>query len=313
MTDSYKAAYERQKKAREIAEKLLEERSRELYESNLALKDSYEKLKSQKTQIYHQDKLASVGMLGAGVAHEINNPIGFIKSNIVSLKGYLAKITQFQDVVVDELNNHCPSEALQAVESLKEELDLNFILKDIGDLFTESLEGVERIEVITKSMKEFSRPDLDDNENFDLNKSIRSALVISQNQTKNIAEIETHFGDIPFICGKSGSVSQVVLNLVINAADALEEYGKITVATGATEEEVYFSVEDTGHGIAEENLSTIFDPFYTTKELGKGTGLGLSVSHNIVRQHEGRILVQSEVGVGTTFTVYFPRKTCDVG
>ena len=309
--DKYKRAYERQKAARMKAENLLEERSRDLYESTQALRASYEKLKTQKDLIYHQDKLASVGLLGAGIAHEVNNPIGFIKSNLTTLSDYFQEVLSLVDDIDKTVADSSFSELQKKIELIKKSRDFNYIQSDTPSLISESLEGISRIETITKSLKDFSCPDNLESETFDLNECIRSALVITKSHTKTKAKVVTHLSDIPPVCGRPGSIGQVVLNLIINACHAISGYGEIIIHTERQNENVVFSVTDNGCGIKPENIHSIFDPFFTTKEIGKGTGLGLSVSHSIVQQHSGHIEVESTLNEGTTFRVYLPHGYCE--
>ncbi len=308
--DKYKAAYERQKLARSRAEQLLEERSRELYESNEALKLAYEKLKNQKSKLYHQEKLAAVGLLGAGVAHEINNPAGFVRSNLVVLRDYMETIKKFNASVTEVLNSNKSEELNESIEQLKKELDIDYIFDDSDSLLDESLEGVNRIEKIVKGLKDFSRPDSLDNEDFDLNECVRTTLQLANNHTKYKAEVITELSEIPYICGKAGSIGQVVLNLIMNASQAIEDFGKITVRTYVEDNNAVLEIEDTGCGIPEENINTIFDPFFTTKDIDVGTGLGLSVTHGIVKQHRGDISVTTKLGEGTKFKVVLPTGSC---
>ena len=309
--EKYKAAYERQKLARAKAEQLLEERSRELYESNEALKLTYEKLKDQKNQLYHQEKLASVGLLGAGVAHEINNPAGFVRSNLSMMRDYMDTITNYSKQIIEITASTITLDQQKKMDDAKKELDIEYVLEDIDHLLDESLEGIQRIERIVKGLKDFSRPDAIENENFSLNECIETTLQLAHNHTKYKAEVVTELTDIPFICGKPGSIGQVVLNLVMNASQAIEDFGKITLKTYVEESLAVLEVTDTGCGIPSENLFTIFDPFFTTKDLDIGTGLGLSITHGIVKQHNGEISVESEVGKGTSFKVKLPIGRCE--
>ena len=310
MTGNYRAAYERQKLARAKSDQLLEERSRELYESNEALKRAYESLKDQKNQLYHQEKLASIGLLGAGVAHEINNPAGFIRSNLSTQKNYIQSFIEYMSILEGIIENSCNAEVLSTTVELKKELDLEYILDDIVELTDESLDGIERIEKIVRSLKDFSRPDAIENQNFDLNKCVITTLNLLENQTKYKTEVVTQFADIPFICGQPGGISQVILNIVVNATHAIKEFGKITIKTSVMDKYAILEIEDNGCGIPKESLKTIFDPFFTTKPQDQGTGLGLSISHGIIKQHGGSIFVESTVGEGTKFTIRLPLGEC---
>ncbi len=305
---NYQKAYERQKVARIAAEQMLEDRSRELHDSYQALQDAYDKMKNQKAQIIHQEKLASIGQLAAGVAHEINNPTGYVKSNINSLKRYLSTLSQFVQQAGELCAAECPLEERKLrYSALLEEFEIDYIFEDGDDLVDESLDGVTRIEDIVKNLKHFSRPDDGDNIRFQVNECIDSALKLVHNEIKYTASVIRQFADdLPPQWGQPGSLSQVFLNIIVNAAHAIENRGEITITTRAVKDGVEIDIADTGSGIAEELRSRIFDPFFTTKEVGVGTGLGLSVSHAIIKKHGGTINFVSEVGKGTTFTIYLP-------
>lgn len=304
----YKAAYERQKKAREIAENNLENKSRELFESNQSLVQAYNRLKDQKAQLLHQEKLASIGQLAAGVAHEINNPTGFVKSNLRTMVSYAQSFTKivesYEDLINDTSNGDI--EIKSKVKKIRRKNDLDFIMEDMFDLLEESLEGTERIEDIVMGLKNFARPDQDEKQLFSLNECIESTLKLVNNEVKYKADIELDLGEIPEIEGKPGAISQVILNLVVNAADAIPEHGNIFIATAVDKKEIKMSIRDNGSGIPQEILTKIYDPFFTTKEVGKGTGLGLAISHGIIQKHGGRLTVESKEGEGTEFTIALP-------
>lgn len=304
MNDDYKAAYERQKIARARAEELLESRSRELYDSNQSLRAAYEQLKTQKAQLVHQEKLASIGQLSAGVAHEINNPAGYVKSNLSTLTDYVGKLQGFIDAS-DKILAQSPEIAAQ-LEETKKRYDIEFIREDIQDLISDANEGMERVSSIVKALKDFSRPDTEKPQCFSLNECIQNTLKIIHNEIKYKADLQLELNEIPEIHGQPGSMGQVVLNLIVNASHALQAKGVIKVNTSLNQNEVCLGVSDNGCGIAEENIAKIFDPFFTTKEVGTGTGLGLSIVQNIVRKHKGRIHVDSKIDQGTSFSVYLP-------
>ena len=312
MSDKYRAAYERQKKARERAEQLLEERSRELYDSNQALKKAYDQLKDQKNQIFHQEKLATIGLLSAGVAHEVNNPAGFIRSNMSTQKNYIQSLLDYIRDLNQEYDKSASNEQITIREQLYKHHDIDFISEDMTSLIDESLDGIQRIERIVRSLRDFSRPDAVENLTFDLNECITSTLNLLKTKTKYKADVELELGDVPLLCGQPGSIGQVVLNFVVNACDAIEDFGKIVIRSYQHGEFGVFEVADNGSGIEEDALNSIFDPFFTTKEIGKGTGLGLSVSHGIIKNHGGVIEVSSKVGQGTKFKVFIPIGQCEV-
>ncbi len=268
------------------------------------------KLEDAQNQLMQSEKLASIGQLAAGVAHEINNPIGFVNSNIGALDGYvqsLLKLTEAYGNAVEKLPE-IPSE-LQAATALKKEIDFDYIKEDVVSLIAESKDGLDRVKKIVQDLKDFSRVDSTQEWQLaDLHKCIDSTLNVIWNEVKFKAEVEKKYGVIPEVECVVSQLNQVFLNLMVNAAHAIPERGIITLSSGVENDWVWIAVADNGMGIAPENLKRIFDPFFTTKPVGKGTGLGLSVSYNAIAKHGGRIEVESEVGKGTTFRVYLPIK-----
>ncbi|WP_075187224.1 sensor histidine kinase [Teredinibacter haidensis] len=304
----YKAAYQRQKKARELADKLLEDKSRELYEANSTLTSAYNRLKHQKAQLLHQEKLASIGQLSAGVAHEINNPSAYVKSNLSALKKYRESLTGFiADIEHLCANQHSEKQFAQS----KSQYDIDFLMDDFDDILIDSISGMEKIAGIVRSLKDFSRPDQDEKQFFSVNECIRNTLKLVLNEIKYKAEIVEHYGDTPDVLGYSGGFSQVVLNLLVNATHAIEEKGTITITTGQSDEGIRIDIADTGKGIAPADLLRIFDPFFSTKPAGQGTGLGLSISHGIIEKLGGRLRASSVLQQGSTFTILLPHTPND--
>lgn len=315
-TDNYKAAYLRQKNAREHLENILEDRSRELYNANKSLRQAYEKLKDQKAQLLHQEKLASIGQLSAGVAHEINNPTGYVKSNLSSLKYYMEKlkevIVHYQEFVnfVSQNNpGESVTERISALQAYTEEADLEFIVEDVDNLVEASIDGALKITEIVQGLKTFSRIDSKDAEVVDINQCLEGTLKLVAHDLKDKANITTEFGELPATYGFPGNLNQVFLNLLVNAGQAMPSFGEICVSSKVVENNIVVTVADNGSGIEEEVLNKIFDPFFTTKDVGSGTGLGLSISHGIIKKHGGSIEVDSKVGTGTIFTITLPVKT----
>ncbi|VUD64264.1 Sensor protein ZraS [Thalassocella blandensis] len=302
----YKAAYLRQKQAREVAEQLLENRSTELYDVNQSLVLAYTQLRDQKSQLIHQEKLASIGQLSAGVAHEINNPTGYVKSNLSTLQQYMTAVKQVIAGSEQLIRQHASEDAIQALDELQQQHDIAYVLEDLDDLVVESIDGVARIEDIVKSLKNFARPDQDEAVVFDVNECIENTLKLVANEIKYKAEIDMKLSPLRDIQGQPGSLSQVFLNILVNAAQAIDEQGKITISSELRNDEVIVQIEDNGCGIEEKNLPRIYDPFFTTKDIGVGTGLGLSVSHGIISKHGGRIIASSTPGEGSIFTIYLP-------
>jgi PAS domain S-box-containing protein len=256
-----------------------------------------------------QERLASVGMLAAGVAHEINNPIGFISSMLNTIERYTKRIG-------DMLHGYRALDGVESVDQLGAELDkldgqwqsqnIEFALTSIPDLLTRCKEGASRVKHIVDDLRSFARNDDDIEALINLNDVIESSLNIGWNEIKYKAEVKKELGALPDIQGNKGRLVSVFVNLFVNAAQAIPEKGTITVRTEVSGRWVRATVNDTGCGITPEHKAKIFDPFFTTKPVGVGTGLGLNLVYNIVQQHEGEITVDSEVGKGTTFTVKLP-------
>ena len=273
------------------------------------------KLTEAQNQLLQSEKMASVGQLAAGVAHEINNPIGYINSNLGSLKG------QVEDLlgVLDAYEKAIPALAgnadlLADIEMAKTMADIEFLRQDIVNLIDESLEGVQRVKTIVENLKDFSRVDTAEWHYANLEQGLESTLNIVWNEIKYKADVVKEYAGLPEIECIASQMNQVFVNLLINAAQAIETRGVITVRTGFDDDTVWVEIEDTGNGIKPEHLNKIFEPFFTTKPVGKGTGLGLSLAYGIVNRHHGRMVVCSEVGKGTAFRVTLPRvrKTDDV-
>jgi len=266
-------------------------------------------LQSAQDQLMQSEKMASIGQLAAGVAHEINNPVGYINSNIGSLDQYvkdlfsvLGAYEMADPVLATDAATH------KQIQDLKKKVDLNFLKEDIVQLMKESQEGVRRVKQIVQDLKDFSHVDEAEWQWADLHKGLDSTLNIVHNEIKYKAEVIKEYGNLPEVECIHSQINQVFLNLFVNASQAIEERGVITIRTGVDDEEVWVEISDTGKGIEEDKLARIFDPFYTTKPVGKGTGLGLSLSYGIINKHNGRIEVESKVGKGTTFRIYLPVK-----
>lgn len=263
-------------------------------------------LKESQAHIIQQEKMASIGQMAAGVAHEINNPMGYITSNLNTLWKYAEKLAQF--IEVQELAiETCADESTKAsMVELKRQIKLDFVMKDFRDLITESLDGSKRVSKIVQDLKSFSRAEGNEAIRADLNECIQSTINIVRNEIKYVAELDIALGEITPVLCRPQQISQVVMNLLVNAAHSVSGKGVITLATTQVNDTVEIRVTDTGCGISAENMTKIFEPFFTTKEAGKGTGLGLAISADIVRKHGGELLVSSEVGKGSTFTVRLP-------
>jgi signal transduction histidine kinase len=275
------------------------------------LNEAYVKLQSLQGQLLQAEKMASIGQLAAGVAHEINNPIGYVYSNLGSLQKYLDDIFRVMDVY-EKAEPYLTSnpEVLASIKAIKAKADITFIKEDVGALMSESREGITRVKKIVQDLKDFSHADSEEEWQLaDIRDGMESTLNIVNNEIKYKADVIKEYGDIPDIECLPPQLNQVFMNLFVNAAHAMEEQrGTITIRTGIQDDKVWVEVKDTGKGIAPENLNRIFDPFFTTKPVGTGTGLGLSVSYSIIKKHHGNIDVSSEVAVGTTFRISLPVK-----
>lgn len=274
-------------------------------------------LQQAQQQLVQSEKLASIGQLAAGVAHEINNPIGFVQSNLGSLERYFEQIMallegyQEGEAMLGGLVKDYPGGGalLERMKQLKKDAELDYLKEDIPDLLKESRDGIVRVKQIVADLKDFSRVDSTQQwEWVDLRTGLNSTLNIVNNEIKYRADVVKEYGELPAVKCLPSQLNQVFMNLLVNAAQATPEgkHGTITIRCGTQEGGVWVEVADTGAGIPEENLKKIFDPFFTTKPIGKGTGLGLSLSYGIVQKHGGQIEVRSEVGVGTTFRISLP-------
>jgi PAS domain S-box-containing protein len=258
------------------------------------------KLEEAHNQLLQSEKLASIGQLAAGVAHELNNPIGFVHSNLGSLDGYLQDLFAIIDASESE------GDALAAVQRLKAEKDYTFVKRDIGALMAESRDGLARVRKIVQDLKDFSRVGEAEWQWADLHKGLDSTLNIVWNELKYKCTVRKEYGELPEVHCLPSQLNQVFMNLLVNAGQAIVDHGEITIRTGRDGDRVWVEVGDTGAGIPQENLNRIFEPFFTTKPVGKGTGLGLSLSYGIVVKHRGKIEVKSVVGKGSTFRVILP-------
>ncbi len=270
------------------------------------LSAAYEQLKATHSQLLQQEKLASVGQLAAGIAHEINNPMGFISSNLKTLGKYTEKISNFLDKV-DIFMNRLQDNALAAeLQEAKKSFKINQVMDDLPQLLAESTEGADRVKTIVQNLKTFSRIDDSGAREVDLHECISSTVSIAWNEIKYMATLEKDFGEVPPVRCHAQQINQVLLNLLVNAAQSLKEQGTIRIKTWCETNMACIAVSDTGCGIPEHIVNRIFEPFFTTKEVGKGTGLGLSISYDIIKNHNGSIEVASEPGKGTTFTIRLP-------
>ncbi|MFC2973683.1 ATP-binding protein [Azotobacter bryophylli] len=281
---------------------------------NRVLRKALVELKESQTQLVQSEKMASLGQMVAGVAHELNTPLGYVKNNVQLLReltGPLFELAEAQSRLAEYLSAPDADEerlatALENAARARERASPESLADDLGQLFDDTLYGLGQIGELVVGLKDFARLDRAMSEEVDLNDCIRSTLVIARNGIKDKAEVVTQLGDLPRIACAPSQINQVLLNLLNNAAQAMEGFGRIQVRSWADRQALYVSVQDNGCGIPPEVQKRIFDPFFTTKPVGKGTGLGLSISFKIIQDHGGSIRVASEVGRGTRFLISLP-------
>jgi PAS domain S-box-containing protein len=284
-----------QREQRELQEKLYEEmRERERMAIELRL----------------AQKLESVGRLAAGIAHEINTPIQYIGDSVSFLQSAQADLYRLLRTYRAAVAGTCSGEAASRIE---QEVDMEFLSREMPKAFERTLEGVERVAAIVRAMKEFAHPDTIEHSSADLNHALQTTLTVAHNEYKYSAQVQTRLGELPLVPCNVGEMNQVFLNLIVNAAHAIAESGKaadtglISIATTTLGSQVEISIEDNGCGIQPDHLDKIFDPFFTTKPVGKGTGQGLAIARSIITEkHGGQIEVQSVVGQGTRFLLRLP-------
>ncbi len=259
-------------------------------------------------QLVQAEKLSSIGQLAAGVAHEINNPIGYIFSNFGTLEKYLAKLFEMLGAYELAEASHSDSVIRNQLAALRQQIELDFLKEDIPALMKESREGIVRVRKIVQDLKDFAYVDATKEWQFaNLRQCAESTLNMVRNEVKYQADVINELVDVPDVECRASEFNQVIMNLLVNAAQAMDsQRGTITIRNGTEAGQVWFEVQDTGAGIPDECLARIFDPFYTTKPVGKGTGLGLSISYGIVQKHHGNIKVRTSRGQGTTFRVTLP-------
>ncbi|ALZ76661.1 ATP-binding protein [Rheinheimera sp. F8] len=281
--------------------------SARLEQEGAALKVLNEKLSMAQSQLLQSEKMAAIGQLAAGVAHEINNPIGFISSNLQTLQDYAArllKLTAFYEKIVSKTGNET---FLALQRDTQQRLQFDFVRTDLPELLSESIDGIDRVAEIVKNLKAFSHVDNAQWQPANLVEGLESTLKIAANQLKYHVEIHRDYAaDLPDVYCQPNQINQVLLNLLVNAAQAMDHKGHLYLRAWQQEQSVCIEVRDSGPGIAPEHMSRLFEPFFTTKAVGSGTGLGLSLSYSIVKKHQGNIEVQSPPGEGASFIVCLP-------
>jgi len=288
----------------------------ELQRKNEELEQTLRELKQTEAELLQADKLASVGQLAAGIAHEINTPIQFVGDNVRACTEMIEDVRRLIDAYrnlandLEQRGEH--GSRLSDIRRIEKEIDIDFIFEDMPEASAQSLDGIERVRTIVQAMKDFAHGGGSDEwSTFDINAAMKTTMTIARNELKYVANVETDFGTLPAMTGNVAELNQVFLNLLINAAHAIHdkggEVGVITVRTRSHEDWIVVSISDTGCGIPESIRNRIFDPFFTTKEVGRGSGQGLAISRNIiVDRHQGRLDVETTEGVGTTMHVWLP-------
>jgi len=264
------------------------------------LESALANLQNAQQQIIQQEKMASIGQLAAGVAHEINNPMSFVITNVNLLKDYFGKVC----VYLERIEKTVSGEGTETA-ALRQEMEIGYMLEEIGPMLDETLTGTERVKKIVNELRTFSRLTVE-MEMTDVNGGITSVIGILWNELKYKVEVKTDFGELPPVQCNPGQINQVFMNIILNGAQAIADKGIMTIITKAEGERIRVVISDNGSGMPKEVMARIFEPFFTTKEPGKGTGLGLSVSYEIIAKHQGTIEVQSEAGNGTTFIITLP-------
>lgn len=271
-------------------------------------------LKQTQLNLLQTGKLAAIGQLAAGIAHEINNPMGFIGSNLSTFEEYtnnFLKIISMSEILIESIEKDEKDkvkDTIKLIKDFEQKNDFGYLTKDVNELINQSKDGVERIRKIVIDLKQFSHEKSNVIEIINIKETMESVIRIAMNEIKYKAKLKTEYGQISDIEGDSQKLGQVFINLIINAAQAINHNGIISIKTYEKDDAVFISISDTGCGIPDSILTEIFNPFFTTKPVGQGTGLGLSISYEIITEMCGEILVESIVDKGSTFTVKLPIK-----
>jgi signal transduction histidine kinase len=290
------------------SEEMLERKNAQLEEAAKAERAAREALLQAQGQLVQSEKLAGLGQMVAGVAHEINNPLAFVGNNVAVMQRDMGGLRKLLELY-KQADGSVPAELRQQIAEVEEQIDLGYTLENLEGLFARSREGLRRIQQIVKDLRDFARLDESDLEECDLNAGISSTLNIIQGHAKRKqVSLISDLGSLPKVTCYPAKVNQVIMNLVGNAIDASHDGGQVRIQTHADHHDAIIEVRDTGSGIPQAIREKIFDPFFTTKPPGEGTGLGLSISYGIVHDHGGSIEVESEEGRGSTFRVKLPIK-----
>nr|WP_294792048.1 7TM diverse intracellular signaling domain-containing protein [uncultured Mucilaginibacter sp.] len=277
------------------------------------LNESLEDLKQTQSQLVESEKMASLGQLTAGIAHEINNPINFVTANINPLKRDLEMVLDAMNVIEEiGLSDASTAEKQKKIADYKEDLDFDYLLVEMNHLIKGIHEGASRTAEIVKGLRIFSRLDEDDLKRADLNEGLESTMIIGNNLLNPQIKVMKEYGELPLVECYAGKLNQVFLNIISNAAYAIDkkfgssEGGALKLKTYIEGDNVIIKIADNGIGMDEETTRKVFEPFFTTKEVGEGTGLGMSIAYNTIKKHHGQLLVNSEPGKGSEFTIQLP-------
>ncbi|MBN3560870.1 ATP-binding protein [Aliamphritea spongicola] len=285
----------------------VQQRTEELQKKHGQLVKAFKSVKETQAKLVQSEKMAGLGTMAAGVAHEINNPVGFVKSNLGSLQAYSTNLTGYVHRIDELLKEHDDMQSLrEALQAAREEFDIEYTAEDIDPLIVESQDGVNRVEAIVSGLRSFAREDDEQMAPADINGALKSTLKVAANQLKYKCTVHEDYAELPALTCNIGRLNQVFMNLLVNAGQAIDENGEIFIGTRFINNEVIVSIRDTGCGMSPEVQKQLFNPFFTTKDVGSGTGLGLSISHGIIEEHGGRIQVQSVEGKGSRFIVRLP-------
>lgn len=281
----------------------------ELHKRHAELRQAYMRLNGAQDKLLQSEKMASIGQLAAGVAHEINNPIGYVHSNLGSLQEYLRSLFTLIEAYERALRAPDPKALLSEIDDIRTRFDIDFISRDLPQLMAESREGIERVTRIVRDLKDFSYFDRAESWKLvDLHTGLDSTINIIWNELKYKVTLQRNYGELPLVECLPSELNQVYMNLLLNAGHSISERGTIEISTGQEGDQVWIEFKDSGAGIAPDLMQRIFDPFFTTKPVGSGTGLGLSISYGIINKHHGRIDVTSVLGEGACFRIVIPTR-----
>lgn len=260
-------------------------------------------------QLAHMEKMASLGALTAGIAHELNNPINFVSSNINPLRRDIKDIFEVLEryaTISPDDDKAALMSKLQEIEALKTDVEFEYIVDEIQQLLTSISDGAQRTASIVKDLKNFSRVDRNELKKMNLHEGLESTLALLFNQYKHSVEVTKQYGQLPELECFPGQLNQVWMNILSNAIQAMPNGGNLTITTTLDGDKVQISIQDTGTGMSDEVKSRVFEAFFTTKDVGQGTGLGMSITASIIEKHHGKIQIESALGKGSTFTVSLP-------